>query len=123
MTVRVVKGRLPMATDSPTPKNVHLRYQLVSVFEHADTSSNEIAQLGPEDHFTVEGAEGDFYRLRLVAGNVGFVFAHNLVGSHLPLTAAEQHSADQRAAAAARPPGGWRGLLRRLGRSPQGRSA
>ncbi len=112
-----------MATDSPTPKNVHLRYQLVSVFEHADTSSNEIAQLGPEDHFTVEGAEGDFYRLRLVAGNVGFVFAHNLVGSHLPLTAAEQHSADQRAAAAARPPGGWRGLLRRLGRSPQGRSA
>ena len=105
-----------MTADSPAPENVQLRYQVVSMFEHADTSSKVIAELRSDDRLSVLGTEGEYYRVRLVDGSIGFIFAHNLVGSHMPLTATEQHSADQRAAAAARPPGGWRGLLRRLSR-------
>lgn len=108
-----------MTTSSPAAENVHLRYQVVSVFEQPDTSSRQTALLGSEDRFAVLGTDGEFYRVQLVNGTVGFVFAHNLVGSHLPLTAAEQHSADERAAAAARLPGGWRGLLQRVSRRPQ----
>jgi hypothetical protein len=110
-----------MTTDSPAPENVHLRYQVVSLFEHADTSSKEMAQLRSDDRFSVLGTEGEYYRVRLVDGSVGFIFAHNLVGSHMPLTATEQHSADERAAAAARPPGGWRALVQRISRRPQQR--
>jgi hypothetical protein len=42
------------------------------------------------------------------------VFAQNVVGSNLPPTVSEQRIADERAAAAATGPGGWRGMLNRL---------
>ena len=67
---------------------------------------------------------GEYYRVRMADGPVGFVFAHNLIGligSHMPLTATEQHTADERVAAAARPPGGWRGLVQRISRRPRQR--
>ena len=110
-----------MATDSPAPENVQLRYGSANVFERADVHSPQVAQLATNDPFLVLGTEEEFYRVSLSDQTVGFVYAHNLVGSHMPLTASEQHTADDRAAAAARPRGGWRGLLERLPGMPQGR--
>jgi hypothetical protein len=107
-----------MATDSQVPANVQLRYGSANVFERADVHSPQVGQLATDDPFDVLGTEEEFYRVSLPDKTVGFVYAHNLVGSHMPLTASEQHTADDRAAAAARPHGGWRGLLERLpGRS------
>ena len=108
-----------MATSEPAPENVHLRYGSAKVFERPDTHAKEVGHLGPSDPITVLGSEGEFYQVRLPDGTVGFVFAHNVDGSHLPLTTAEQQRADERAAAADRPPGGWRGILQRLHRGPQ----
>jgi hypothetical protein len=73
-----------------------------------------VARLAPGDPFTVHGTQGEFYRVQLTGGGEGFVYAPNLVGSDMPLTANEQRNADDRAALAARPPGGWRGLFHRL---------
>ena len=103
-----------MASDQSVPENVRLRYKSASVFERADTRSREVAQLGAGDAFTVLGTEGEYYQVRLADGTVGFVWAHNLTGSHMPLTANEQKVADQRVADAAKPPGGWRGAIDRL---------
>jgi len=110
-----------MATDTPVPEDVHLRYGSASVFERADVHSPQVGQLASDDAFVVEGTEEEFYRVRLPAGTVGFVYAHNLVGSHMPLTASEQHTADDRAAAESRSHGGLRGLLERLPGRSQGR--
>ena len=103
-----------MSSDQPAPENVKLRYQSATVFERADTRSPEVAQLGADDPFTVLGTEGEYYQVRLADGRVGFVWAHNLAGSNMPLTANEQREADARAAADAKPPGGWRGAFNRL---------
>ena len=109
-----------MATSDPAPENVRLRYGSASVFERPDTRAKEIGQLGPSDVITVLGSEGEFYRVALPDGTVGFVWAHNVDGAHLPLTTSEQQRADERTAAADRPPGGWRGILQRLQRGTQG---
>jgi hypothetical protein len=109
-----------MATDTPAPENVRLRYGSANVFERADVHSPQVGQLATDDPFVVLGTEEEFYRVSLPDGTVGFVYAHNLVGSHMPLTASEQHTADDLAAAAARPHGGWRGLLERLPGRSQG---
>jgi Bacterial SH3 domain len=103
-----------MATNQPPPENVRLRYQSAGVFERADTRSREIAQLGPGDPFTVLGTEGDYYQVRLANGTLGYIWVQNLTGSNMPLTTNEQAMADERAAAAVRPPTGWRGVLHRL---------
>ena len=111
-----------MASSQLPPENVGLRYGSANVFERADTRAKVIALLGPEDPFTVLGAEtrtdtsDEFYQVRLADGTLGFVYAHNLVGSHMPLTDREQHNADDQAAADAKPPGGWRGLRQRVDR-------
>jgi hypothetical protein len=103
-----------MASSSPTPENLGLRYGSAEVFARADTRSAVIARLAPGDPFTVHGTEGEFYRVRLPDEAEGFIYAQNVVGTNLPLTANEQRNADDRAAFAARGPGGWRGLLQRL---------
>lgn len=114
-----------MASTQPTPENVGLRYGSANVFERADTHAKVIALLGPEDPFTVLGTEtrtstsDEFYQVRLADGTLGFVYAHNLVGSHMPLTDREQDTADKQAAADTKPPGGWRGLRQRFDRHPQ----
>lgn len=110
------KAGLNMASSQPVPENVQLRYGNAAVFDRADTRAKEIAHLMPGDPVTVLAAEGEFYRVQLPDGVVGFVFAHNLTGTDMPLTVSEQDHADRRAEAAARPPGGWRGMLRRLHR-------
>jgi hypothetical protein len=109
-----------MATDVPAPENGQLRYGSANVFERADVHSPQVGELTTNDPFVVLGTEEEFYQVRLPDATVGFVYAHNLIGSHMPLTASEQHTADDRAAAAARPHGGWRGLLGRLPGVPQG---
>jgi len=103
-----------MASNSPVPENVQLRYGTATVFASADTKSAEVGQLSQDDPFTVLGTEGEYYRVRLPNDSVGFIYAHNLVGSNMPLTASEQTSADQRAATAARGPSGWRGFVSRM---------
>jgi hypothetical protein len=103
-----------MASPEPIPENVQLRYGSASVFERADTHAKEVGKLQRGDPLVVLGTEGEFYQVRLPDGTVGFVYAHNLVGSNMPLTTSEQETADVRAAAATRPPGGWRGVLQRL---------
>jgi hypothetical protein len=103
-----------MASFSSTPDNVGLRYGSAEVFERADTRASVIARLAPGDPFTVDGTEGEFYRVRLPDAAAGFIYAQNLVGTNMPLTANEQRNADDRAAIVARGPGGWRGLLQRL---------
>jgi hypothetical protein len=103
-----------MASNQPTPTNLSLRYKTADVFDRADTRATVIAHLTQADPFTVLGAEGEFYQVRLPDGVVGFIFAHNVRGTDMPLTDLEQGRADTQAANAARPPGGWRGLLRRL---------
>ena len=103
-----------MASDQPAPENVELRYKSAKVFERADTRSPEVAHLESGAAFTVLGTEGEYYQVRLADGTIGFIWAHNLTGSNMPLTANEQKTADERAAEAAKPPGGWRGALNRL---------
>ncbi len=103
-----------MASDQPAPENVKLRYKSASVYQRADTHSTEVGQLESDDSFTVLGTEQEYYQVRLADGSVGFVYAQNLIGSNMPLTAVEQEHADTRAADAAKPPGGWRGALHRL---------
>ena len=105
-----------MAANQPAPENVRLRYKSASVFERPDTHSTEVAQVGPDDTFTVLGTEGEYYQVQLADGRMGFIWVQNVTGSNMPLTANEQVTADERAAAAARPPGGWRGALNRLRR-------
>ena len=105
-----------MATGQLAPENVQLHYGFAKVFERADTQSPAIARLETGAAFTVLGTRGEYYQVRLADGTLGFVGAHNLDGSHLPLTTNEQDRADERAAAAARPPGGWRGVLNRVRR-------
>ncbi|HZR97731.1 MAG TPA: SH3 domain-containing protein [Chloroflexota bacterium] len=103
-----------MASSSPSPDNVGLRYGSAEVFDRADTHASVVARLAPGDPFTVHGTEGEFYRVRLQDQTEGFVYAQNLMGRNMPLTANEQRNADERAAFAARPSGGWRGLLQRF---------
>ena len=103
-----------MANDSPLPSNLRLRYGSANIFDQADTRSKVTGILHPDDTFTVLGTEGEFYQVRLSDGAVGFVYAQNVVGTDMPLTANEQRNADDRAALAARPVAGWRGLLQRL---------
>jgi hypothetical protein len=105
-----------MATFSATPGHLGLRYGSADVFDRADTRAQVIARLTPSDEFTVQGADGDFYRVELPGPVAGFVYAHNVVGTDLPLTAVEQRQADDRTALAARPPEGWRGWAQRLRR-------
>lgn len=78
-------------------------------FKHRGPSQRA-RRLGPiYDPFAIDGTEGDFYRVTLPDGVPGFIYAHNV-----PLTNRQQHDADDRAAAAARPTGGWRGTLNRV---------
>src|SRR5919202_441630 len=102
-----------MASPPPSPGNLRLRYGSADVFERADTRAKVIAQLASHDPFAVLGTEGEFYQVRLPDGAVGFIYAHKFVGTDIPLPVTEQRAADDRAAAAARPPRGWRGLLHR----------
>jgi hypothetical protein len=103
-----------MATSQPGPQNVTLRYKTAKVFAQADTRGAVVTELGPGDPFTVLSTEGEYYRVQLPDGTFGFIWAHNVDGEHLPLTTNEQAHADERAAEAARPPGGWRGVANRL---------
>src|SRR5918992_685548 len=103
-----------MASLSPVPGDLRLRYGSASVFNRADTRAPVIAQLNPGDPFAVLGTEGEFYHVRLPDGPLGFIYAHNVVGTDMPLTDSEQRNTDERAARAARPSQGWRGLLQRL---------
>jgi Bacterial SH3 domain len=91
-----------------------LRYAAVSVFERADLDAPVIERLGQDDPLVILGSEGEFYRLQLTDGRRGFVFAHNIEGKHLPLTAGLQRTADERAARDARRPTGWRGMVQRF---------
>ncbi len=106
-----------MSASESGPHDLGLRYGLASVFERADVRSPEMAQLRRGDAFEVVGAEGEFYRVRLPDGTVGFVFDQNIVGSGLPLTESERRQAAEAAAAAGRVPAGWRGLLARVRRA------
>jgi hypothetical protein len=99
---------------SPPPGNLSLRYGSADVFARADTRAPVITQLARGDPFTVLGTEGEFYHVRLPDGTAGFIWAQNVSGTDMPLTANEQRDADDRAAYAARPQRGWRGLLQRL---------
>lgn len=101
------------ASSQPLPNDVHLRYGSATMFAHADTHSEQLKLLAADDRFNIVGAEGEFYRVVLADDTVGFVFAHNVAGTDLPLTQVEQHLKDERAAAA-RPADGWRGALNRL---------
>lgn len=106
-----------MATEQSVPGNVQLRYGSTKVFERPDTRAPEVGELARDDAFSVLGTEGDYYHIQLSDGTSGFVYAHNLIGADLPLTAIEQENATRRAAEAAHSAGGWRGALkRRLGR-------
>ncbi len=106
-----------MSADQPAPGNVQLRYTSAKVFERPDTRASEIGELARGDAFSVLGTDGEFYQIRLPNGTNGFVYAHNVVGSNLPLTASEQETAARRAAEAAYAGSGWRGVLkRRFGR-------
>ena len=108
-----------MASQPPPPSNVRLRYGSANVFERADTRAKVIGLLRPSDQFAVLGTEGEFYHVSLPDGALGFIYAQNVVGTDLPLTVNEQRNADDRAALAARPAGGWRGMLHRLRRPSQ----
>ena len=105
-----------MASPPPSPGNLRLRYGSADVFDRADTRAKVIAQLARSDPFTVLGTQDEFYQVRLPDGAVGFIWAQNVSGTDMPLTVNEQRDADDRAALAARPPQGWRGLLQRLRR-------
>ena len=105
-----------MTTGQPMPDNLVLRYGSAKVFERADTQSPAIARLETGAAFTVLGTRGEYYQVRLADGRLGFVGAHNLDGSQMPLTANQQARADERDADAGRPPSGWRGVLNRVRR-------
>ena len=95
-----------MANPPPSPGNLRLRYGSATVFARADTHAKVIAELTPQDSFTVLGTEDEFYQVRLPDGTTGFIWAQNVVGTDMPLTVSEQRNADDRAALAARPPQG-----------------
>jgi hypothetical protein len=103
-----------MASGEPIPTNVQLRYASASIFDRADTRAQEVGRLAPGDPVTVLGTESDFYRVQLPDGTTGFVYAHNLIGSDMPLTANEQAESDRQATIAAQRPSGLRGMLHRL---------
>src|SRR4051794_32694370 len=105
----------PQERASPIPTALGLRYGSADVYARADTRAKVITRLARGDPFTVHGAEGEFYPVPLQAGAWGFVYAQNVTGADLPLTAIEHHLADDRAALAARATGGWRGWVRRIG--------
>jgi hypothetical protein len=106
-----------MAGSPPPPEHLRLPYGSAKVFARADAHAKVIGQLSPGDPFTVLGTKGEYYRVRLPAGTIGFIQAHNVTGSNMPLTVIEQQIEDDTTAASAKPPGGWRGLLRRLNRT------
>jgi hypothetical protein len=110
-----VRQTTPTERTSPIPRALGLRYGAADVYARADTHAKVILRLTSGDPFTVHGTEGEFYQVLLRDGVVGFVYAQNVTGTDMPLTAIEQQLADDRAALAARPPGGWRGWVRRLG--------
>ena len=99
---------------SNLPSNLSLRYNTADVFDRADTRATVIAHLTQTDPFTVLGTAGEFYQVQLPDGAVGFIYAHNVTGTDMPLTDREQRNADDQAARDARPPGGWRGLVQRF---------
>ena len=103
-----------MAESARPPEDVRLRYGSVSVFERADLDAPVIGRLGQDDPLVILGSEAEFYRLQLADGRRGFVFAHNVEGKNMPLTAGLQRTADARAARDARRPTGWRGLVQRV---------
>ena len=103
-----------MVSTQPVPEDVQLRYGSASVFAQADVYSPHVREMAKGDPFTIDGTEGDFFRVTLPDGVPGFIYAHNLRGNHLPLTDRQQHDADHRAALAAQPAGGWRGAVNRL---------
>jgi hypothetical protein len=107
-----------MTTTLPIPRALSLRYGSADLLSRADTHAQVIARLTPADAFTVHGAEGEFYQVLLHHGARGFVYAQNVKGTDLPLTVVEQHQADDRAALAARPPRGWRGMVQRFRGTP-----
>ena len=73
-----------------------------------------IERLGQGDALVVLGSEAEFYRLELADGRQGFVFAHNVEGNNLPLTAGRQRTADATSAREAQRPTGWRGMVQRF---------
>jgi hypothetical protein len=93
-----------------------LRYQSVAVFERADLDAPVIGRLSQDDPLVVLGSEAEFYRLQLADGRRGFVFAHNIEGNDLPLTAGRQRTADADAERDAQGPRGWRGVVHRFRR-------
>ena len=103
-----------MVASSRPPADVRLRYQSVAVFDRADLDAPVIGRLRQDDPFVVLGSEAEFYRLELADGRQGFVFAHNIEGNDLPLTAGRQRTADALAARAAQRPTGWRGVVHRF---------
>ena len=103
-----------MAGPPSPPGNLRLRYGSADVFDRADTRAKVIAQLAQGEPFSVLGTDGEFYQVRLPGGAEGFIWAQNVSGTDMPLTANEQRNADDRAALAARRPQGWRGLLQRF---------
>ena len=106
-----------MATDSPVPADIQLRYGSAKVFERPDTRAPEVGELTRDDAFSVLGTESSYFHVQLRGGSLGYVYASNLVGADLPPTALEQETALRRAAEAAHAGGGWRGALkRRFGR-------
>src|SRR3954447_22996893 len=103
---------------TPPPSNLSLRYNTADVFDRADTRAKVVAKLTQTDPFTVLGTAGEFYQVRLPDGVVGFIYAHNVIGTDMPLTDIEQRNADERTARDARPPGGLQGMFRRLRGGP-----
>src|SRR3954454_17337738 len=99
----------PQERSSPIPTALGLRYGSADVYARADTRAQVITRLARGDPFTVHGAEGEFYHVLLHDGALGFVYAQNVTGADLPLTAIEHQLADDRAALAARATGGWWG--------------
>jgi hypothetical protein len=103
-----------MASNQPLPGGLRLRYGTATVFSQADLNSPKLRELSDTSDITVLAAEGEFYRVQLPDESIGYVYAHNVVGTNMPLTDSEQVAADDRAATAARRPGGLRGILRRF---------
>jgi len=103
-----------MADNQPVPGQLRLRYGTATVFSEADLRSPPLRELTNTDDIVVLGAQGEFYRVKFPDESIGYVYAHNVIGSNMPLTDSEQVTADDRAASAARRPGGLRGFLQRF---------
>jgi hypothetical protein len=76
----------------PLPTDVRLQWPKVRVLGSAHEGAKAIAQLASGEPFTVLSAQGEFYRVRLSDGAIGFVFARHLVGSNLPVATSEHRS-------------------------------